>query len=210
LRKGSSPKAQKMDTSSVTEVAKGITDYGMLAVTAAFFLLISAAGWLGAMKWFKTTINSLIDRNSKMVDDLLTETRAQNDTLADISEGLKPETQLRVKNTANVYFDLATERVCRLVEKVRKENHIVDVEATRAKIKTLAQNIHDDRDSRFDSYTFRGRKLSQYTAAQWVDWVAEVIEKEVYDKAPNQGRTFTNVQAVYERIKLDFYHRLNG
>ena len=32
-----------MDVQNVTEVAKGISDYGMMAVTAAIYLLLSAA-----------------------------------------------------------------------------------------------------------------------------------------------------------------------
>lgn len=52
--------------------------------------------------------------------DLLNETRAQNEMLADISEGLRPETQLRIKNTSSTYFDLSVERVCRLIKKLEK------------------------------------------------------------------------------------------
>lgn len=38
----------------VTEVAKGISDYGMMAVSAAFFLLLSAAMMIALFKWFKS------------------------------------------------------------------------------------------------------------------------------------------------------------
>lgn len=31
------------DVSQITQVAKGISDYGMMAITAALFLLLSAA-----------------------------------------------------------------------------------------------------------------------------------------------------------------------
>ena len=77
--------------------------------------------------------------------------------LNDISEGLKPETQLRVKNFTGVYFDLAIEKVCRIIKKVREENHIADKEATRTKIRTLLHNLHEDRNSRFISRSRGGR-----------------------------------------------------
>ena len=35
------------------------------------------------------------------------------------------------------------------------------------------------------------------------------MEHEVYNETVNHGRAYTNVQAVYERIKIDFYHRMN-
>ena len=43
----------------------------------------------------------------------------------------------------------------------------------------------------------------------WIDWVEEVVIKEVYSETPNNSRAYTNVSAVYERIKLDFYHKMN-
>jgi len=190
-------------------VAQGISDLGMMAITAAFFLVLSALLWVACFRWFKGIIDGMIKGNAKMVNDLLVETRKQNDMLTDISEGLRPETQLRIKNTTSVFFDLAIEKVCRIIKKVKEENHIADKEATRVKIHTLLTNIHEDRNSRFDSYTYRGKPLSTYVNHDWIDWVAEVVEHEIYAETVSHGRAYTNVQAVYERIKIDFYHRIN-
>lgn len=196
-------------TQEVDVIAKNIGDVGMMAVTAAFFLILTALLWVACFRWFKSIIDGMIKGNKKMVNDLLVETRKQNDMLTDISEGLRPETQLRIKHTTGVFFDLAIEKVCRIIKKVREENHIVDKDATRAKIHTLIQNIHEDRNSRFDCFNYRGKKLSSYINHDWIEWVAEVVEHEVYNETVNHGRAYTNVQAVYERIKIDFYHRMN-
>ena len=199
-----------MNIGDVQEVAKGIGDVGMMAMTAAFFLMLSAALMVTCFKWFKTVINGIINSHSKMMADLLKETRNQNEMLRDISEGLKPETQLRIKNTSGIYFDYAVEKVCRYIKKVREENHIANREATEEKIRTLLRNLHEDRNSRFDCYTYRGHKLSSYTNPDWVEWVVQVFIGEIYkESGTNNGRAYTNVQAVYENIKLDFYHRLN-
>lgn len=193
----------------VGTVAKGISDFGMMAVTAAFFLVISGLLWVACFKWFKSIIDNMIKGNSQMVNDLLEETRKQNDMLNDISEGLKPETQLRVKHITSVYFDLAVENVCRIIKKIREENHIADKEATLSKIRTLTLNLHEDRESKLDCFSYRGKRLSSYINPEWVNWVAEIIEHEIYNESVNNGRTYTNVKAVYDRIKLDFYHRMN-
>ena len=110
----------------VTTIAKGISDWGMMAITAAFFLVLSAGLMIACFKWFKSIINGIINSTAKTMNDLLNETRVQNEMLADISEGLRPETQLRIKNTSSTYFDLSVEKVCRLIKKIREENHIVD------------------------------------------------------------------------------------
>lgn len=192
------------------DTARTIGDVGMMAVTAAFFLVLASMLMIACFRWFKSIINNMLDKNSKMIDELLKETRSQNGMLQDISEGLRPETQIRIKNTSNIFFDYAVEKVCRIIKKVREENHIVDKEATRKKIRTLLINLHDDRNSRFDYYTYRGKRLASYTSPEWVDWVADVVEAEVYSDSQNNGRSYTNVQAVYDRIKLDFYHKMNS
>lgn len=196
-------------TDEAMTVAHGISELGMMAITAAFFLLLSALLWVACFRWFKSIIDNMIKGNTQMVNDLLVETRKQNDMLTDISEGLRPETQLRIKHTTGVFFDLAIEKVCRIIKKVREENHIIDKDATRTKIHTLILNIHEDRNSRFDCFNYRGKKLSSYINPDWVEWVAEVVEREVYSDTINHGRAYTNVRAVYERIKIDFYHRMN-
>nr|WP_315075498.1 hypothetical protein [uncultured Porphyromonas sp.] len=194
---------------NVTEVARGIGDLGMMAITAAFFLLLASGLMVACFKWFKSIIDGMISDNKQLMVDLLDETKRQNEQLADISEGLQSETQLRIKNTSGIYFDFAVEKVCRIIKKVRDENHIIDREATRRKINTLITNLHEDRNSRFDYYTYRGKRLSNYTSKEWVEWVADVVEKEVYNETQNNSRAYTNVSAVYERIKLDFYHNMN-
>lgn len=48
------------DVSQITQVAKGISDYGMMAITAAFFLLLSAAMMVALFRWFKSIIEQMM------------------------------------------------------------------------------------------------------------------------------------------------------
>lgn len=200
-----------MQAEHITEVAKGISDFGMMAITAAIFLLLSGGLMVTCFRWFRNLVNNIITKWEATMNDVLHETRAQNEMLADISEGLRPETQLRIRNTTNTYFDLSIERVCRLIKRIRKENHIDDTDGTKRKIRKLLHNMHEDRNSRFDCYTYRGHKLSSYTNQEWIEKIAKVIEGELYNPdGENDDRAYTNVKTAYDNIKLDFYHRLNN
>lgn len=200
-----------VDAQQGLEIAKGISDYGMMAVTAAFYLLISMSIMIYLFKWFRSTLNQMIQDNKASTDELLKETRAQNDMLNDISEGLRTETQLRIRNLTGFAFDLSIEQVCRLIKKVREENHIIDHEATAAKIRKSLQAMYDDRKSKFDPFTFRGKRLSGYCNKDWVEQVAKVVEGEIYNEdGENNGRAYTNVKLAYDNIKTDFYNRLNN
>lgn len=210
------------------DTAKGITDFGMLAMTGAFFLVLSGLMWVAVFRWFKGIIDNVLLREAERSDELLEAVRglertmvgvqdavhtmhdAMIESIEDISGQLAPETLLRVKNFSNVHFDLSAERVCRIIEKVREENHIADKEATRTKIGTLLKNLHDDRNTRFDTFRYRGKLLSYYVNPLWVDWVSAVVEREIYASKISHARERTNVEAVYERIKIDFYQRMSG
>lgn len=198
------------ETTQIVEVAKGISDYGALAVMGAAFIIISVITQWSIFRWFKTIVDNMLKNTSCTMDELLIETKTQNEQLADIAEGLRSKTLLEIKDITKTCFDLAIERVCRIIRKVKEENNISDVESTKAKINALLTNLHEDRNSRFDNHTFHGRPLSSYTSKEWIDWVQEVVEKEVYNKKQNDNRARTNVSTVYDRIKLDLYHRLTN
>lgn len=195
----------------VTTVAHGISDFGMMAVTAAFFLILSAAMMVAIFKWFKAIIEQMMQDNKESLQELAKTTNAQNDMLQDISEGLRTETLLRIRNLTGFAFDLSIEQVCRLIKRVRQENHIIDHEATAAKIRKSLMVIHNDRNSRFDPFTYRGKPISDYCIIEWVEDVAKVVEGEIYNAdGANNARAYTNVKLAYDNIKTDFYQRLNS
>lgn len=199
------------------QTGKGISNFGMMAITAGFFLVLSALLMVACFRWFMNMVNQLMTSQKEINQDykdtmrqLLEETRAQNERLNVLSESLMPETQLRIKTLSNVFFDLSVEKVCRIIKKVREENHISDKEATARKIRTLLTNIHEDRNSKLDCFSYRGNRLSEYTEKKWIEQVAKAVEAEIYNEnGANNGRAYTNVESVYANIRLEFYHNLN-
>lgn len=192
-------------------MAKGISDYGIMIIICAIFLVLASGLMIACFRWFRTVIESILTDYSKQLKEVQEIAAKNGETMIDIAEGLVPETQLRVKTISNVFFDLSMEKVCRLIKRIREENHIANKEATKTKIRTLLNNMYEDRNSRFDCFRFRGKRLSEYCNPEWVEWVAKVVEGEIYNETgPNNGRAYTNVKAVYDNIKLDFYHNLNN
>lgn len=199
------------DVSQVTEVAKGISDYGALVIIGAIYILLSASMMIAIFKWFKSIIDRIMTQYGGELHEMMTAVRDNSDTMRKIAEGLRPETQLRIRNLTGFAFDLSVEQVCRLIKKVREENHIADHEATAEKIRKSLTFMHEDRNSRFDTFTYGGTKLSAYTSPEWIEQVAKVVEAEIYhEDGANNGRAYTNVKLAYDNIKTDFYHRLNS
>jgi len=188
--------------------AHSISDFGMLAVSAGFFLVLSALLMVACFKWFIKVINDTMSTQRKAMESLVTETKSQNEKLDDIAEGLKVETQLRIKTISNLVFDLGIENTLKMIVRVKTENHIADQDATKAKIKNLCTNAHEDRNSKLDCFTYRGKKLSCYTDPKWIPLLATQVETEVYSDHEN-GLMRTNIETIFAKIKLDFYHNVN-
>ena len=198
------------DVSQVTQVAKGISDYGALTIMAALYLVLSATIMISIFKWFKNIIHQIMSDNKVNLENVLAETQKQNELLNDLVEGLRPETQLRIRNLTDFAFDLSVEQVCRLIKRIRQENHIENKEATLEKIHKALRVIYENRSSRFDTFTFRGGILSKYCNPEWVNQVTRVVENELYhEDGANNKRAFDNVKLAYDNIKTDFYYRLN-
>lgn len=202
-----------MNTNTINaalETGKGISEFGMMAITAGFFLVLSALMMIACFRWFMKVINDVMTSQKDMLKELNEHIAENNYSMTRIAEGLSSETQMRIKTISNMAFDLSVEKVCRIIKKVRTENHIADKQATGIKIRTLLTNLHEDRNSKFDCFTYRGRKLSAYTSTEWIEQVASVIEFEIYNEAgENNGRAYTNVESAYANIRLEFYHNLN-
>lgn len=198
------------DVGEVMAVAEGINDYGFLVVLAAFYLVITAVMMVTMFKWFKNIIDKVIAQQAEF-KPVMEAIREVGNLMERIAEGLRPETMLRIRNLTGFAFDLSVEQVCRLIKKVREENHIDNREATAEKIRKSLTVMHEDRNSRFDTFSFRGERLSRYCNEEWVEKVAVVVEGEIYhEDGVNNGRAYTNVKLVYDEIKTDFYNRLNG
>lgn len=193
------------------EVAKGISEYGLMVMISAIYLALTATAFIAVAKWVKAMFEKMLNGFSEQLTALHATLAQVQETMNDVAEGLAPETRLRIENTCDVNFALSTEQVCKIIKRVREENHIVDKEATKEKIRTMLSNIYEQRINRFESYRYRGKLLSAYCSNEWIERVAKVVEAELYNQAgANDNRAYTNVKAVYDSIKNEFYHKLNG
>ena len=194
-------------TKSALEVAESISNFGMMAVAAAFFIVLAIVIMVMFVKWFKDIINNIMATNQNMLTQLDAQLKENNDVMRSIAEGLRPETLVRVQTTSDMAFQLAQFRLLEIIDTVRTENHISDRPKTEDKIEKLVLNLHEEMRGKFEYNSYRGKKLSQYTDNKWIDWMKNGVIGEIYsDLDRNEDRTHTNVSAIFKRIKLDFDH----
>ena len=195
---------------SSLKTAQGISEFGLMVVICAFFIIISAGMMIFMFRWMVNTINDVMKTNKEMLQKLDAQMQENNKIMQSIAEGLRPETDQRIRILSKSMFNLAKYELMEIIDTVRTENHIVDREGTEAKILKLVTNLHEDKNTDFGYYTYRGRKLSSYTNSEWIEWMKQGVVNEVYNnKGFNKDRMDTNINAIFDRIKLDFHHRLH-
>ncbi len=192
----------------VVTLAKSMGEHGSLVLIGAVFLFISITVMVGVFTMFRSIVQRLMNNFQKQLENQSRDTREMKELLTDIAESLRPANELQIKGISATCFDLAREQVCKLIKQIKRENHICDVPNTKKKVYDLLITLHDNRNSRLDNISYHGKPLSYYINKEWIDWVADVMMKEVYDEVENEDRTASNVKLVYDKIKLDFYRRL--
>lgn len=106
------------EVESTLKIAQGISEFGFMTIVCSIFLILSASLMIVSFKWFKGIIEQIIKDFSAQLETLQQTANRNGEAMVDIAEGLMPETQLRIKNTSGVYFDLATEKVCRMIKTI--------------------------------------------------------------------------------------------
>ena len=94
------------DVQGTLEVAKGISDYGIMIIICAVFLMLSSGLMVACFRWFRSAISDIISYTDEL-RELNEKFGHNNHVMETIAEGLMPETQMRIKSISGAFFDLA-------------------------------------------------------------------------------------------------------
>lgn len=198
-----------VDQESVNNTLENISEYGMSYTTAAIYLTFSIAVFSTMFLWFNRVINNLIKNNDKILKEILSETQNQNSQLAILVENSRDETLNRIHTISNALFDVSFWHTLNTIKRIRKENHIADVETTKKKIRDLVTIEYDSGCHKLGAFSYEGNHLSKFVNRAWIDWICHVIESEVYNElGENDSRAYTNVSMTFNQIKIDFNKRI--
>lgn len=194
----------------INETAQGISDFGILVMVAAVFLVGVWLMFKHLISTSKATTNLLINSVNDTMKKLVESNKNQEEAISELASCLKPANDIQIRNIVNTYFDLYHLRICYLIKEVRTENHLTDRETVRRKIFLRVSNLFKKRNSEFDYIRYRNRALSEYTDSKWVEKMANLVEQEVYNTEENEARTYNAVKSMVEENKMSFLDRING
>ena len=68
----------------ITEIGQGITEFGFMVVCSAIYLICSATILFFFIKWFVKIIDNIIERQQRILDEILQLQREQSNMLEKI------------------------------------------------------------------------------------------------------------------------------
>jgi hypothetical protein len=68
--------------------------------------------------------------------------------------------------------------------------------------------MHNDRNSKFDHFSDRGAKLSEYVNDAWIMRVVNLMMAELYSEKYDDNRAIYNIDLAYQSFKVEFYKNL--
>ena len=70
----------------VTQLSRSVSEFGFMVVTSATYLLCSAAILFFFIRWFVRIVDNIIERQQRMLDDILQLQREQYTMLKQLTE----------------------------------------------------------------------------------------------------------------------------
>jgi hypothetical protein len=199
----------QVENISPLEVAKGISDYGFMAVTAAFFLIVAGGMLWIFIKWFVKIINNITDTQQKSINSLMDIQKETFSMIKDIHKNTDNNLLEQIHVISGMAFDNAKFMIFRALKKIREENHLEDNEdIIEKKIQLIVENMHNDRNSKFDHFSYRGAKLSEYVNDAWIMRVVNLMMAELYFEKYDDNRAIYNIDLAYQSFKVEFYKNL--
>ncbi|MDD4030121.1 MAG: hypothetical protein PHE07_01650 [Bacteroidales bacterium] len=190
---------ERVDIEQVLKVSEAISQFGILIVIAAVFLVTVFILLITVIaRYLKMTGDSVKSQNENM-QILIIETREQKAVMESIAEGLTDKTDTQHKVILKCMIDADIERTMRLLRNIRKENNIHDIPAVTEKVHRLIKNLSNKRYEDLSNFSYRGRNLGILLEEGWQSRIAEVVLREL-TLDENNGRAYTNVTTTYEDI----------
>lgn len=188
------------------KTAEGISNFGALVVITAFAIVLCSFMIVYFFVSHRRMTRSMEKQNEMNNKNLAMTLKRLEDYLLPVSENARLSTLTAIYSIAENNFQLSTEKMLNIIERIQLENNIEDEEATRRKLKRFITNIHNERILYFKNFSYSGQTVDYYMSQKWIEYMVEIAFPEIYSK--NKSRARTNIKQAYDSIFIEFKQNL--
>ena len=207
------------------DVAKGIGDYGMMAISAAFMLVFAAviliAGISILKKFFADASNNFAELPEALskIEANIQETISHYQEISDTNQEIRDYLRTLAEATAtqhigvlklivNENFNLSEQRVVAEILRIKEVNHIQDNrKMIECKVKRIVTNLYDKRVSYFHNFCYQGKFIDAFIGDTYIDRVLKVMMSEIYSDHTTT-LIMDNVKNLYDELRNDYFKRM--
>ena len=186
-----------MNIDSTLEVAKGISEFGILSIIAGFYLVTTFIS-----HWKQTK------RQEKILEKAISLLQITVDNTKSISEGIKEKTYQQAQTYGKACIENTMYKLLIEADRIKEENNLTDKDSVKRKVYTVALNLYNERSNLFDGFYYKGKKLMEYTDTEWVKMATDSIIDSIYDEDYSRKKLYYNLNMTYNEIVHEFLKNL--
>lgn len=210
-------------------LAKGISDYGILVISGAFFIVIAIIMYITLIKTNKRIVDIVIDNLTKSLGDIspalesvknnIIENKESNEdihnTLLNVERYLKSLAEFNlniytssIKQIVEDNFDLSAEKVINSIFIIKMENHIHEHRREiEEKLMRMLRSIYQRRATLFNSLKYNNKSLGAFIDNSSINTIFKYAIDEIYSDHKDNVIEL-NIRTLYEELKNDFINRM--
>ena len=193
----------------VVEVARGISEYGMLAIAAAAFVVGSMINNFHTRKLHDKLINRIVDNTQITINEISKHIQVSDEKISQVKEALTGEMFNKVRTFAECSFDYNKMQVVWTIAQIKEENNLDDRERVEKKVRLIIDNLYNRRNANFDAFNYNGRELSYYANPAWIEKIYSYCIDSIYDgKEFRRDYYMKNLNHFYDEMKVEFFENL--
>jgi hypothetical protein len=192
-----------------TAVAKGVSDFGMVVVAAGFYLTITAVMMIVILKWFVKLVNGIINSQQAALKEILVLQKSQDAKIGQIKEAVTSEEFNKIRVMSDYAFDFNMFQVLLSIADIKERNNLKNRTRVEKDLHQVLNNLYERRNSDFDTFTYNGKKLSQYANHDWAERLYDLCIDAIYDgKDYQRAHYLGKLKQFYETVKIEFLDNL--
>jgi hypothetical protein len=196
-------------TQQVLGVAKGISEVGLLIITTAFYLVVTAILVIFVFSMFKRMISDTVSKQHTALDAILKNQIEQKQETKQIKERLTSEQINHVSVLIKLGFYHDLHELLLSVAQIKEENNLDNKEYIDNKLNRVINNLYENRKHDFDFFTYHGKKLSEFMNLEWKKKVFEFCLEAVYDGQQYDRKLYlTNFSHLFDEMEREYFKTL--
>jgi len=190
------------------EVAKGISEYGLMAIMCGFYLSITIIMLIWIFRRFTKMTDDTITKQETILKDISSTQTSIVSILNHMNEGIRDKTHQQSKLYGQACIENTKYKILYEAERIKQENNLSNKTLVEKKIYTVALNLYNERGTLFDGFNYKGKPLMEYTSTEWVKKVTETIIDCIYAEDYSSRKLYRDLNITYNEILNEFFKNL--